>query len=118
MSIHVKRAYDAPAKRDGCRILVDRMWPWGISKKELQIDEWIKDLAPTTELRQWFGHDPEKWAEFKRRYFRELAEHSGEMAKLLNKARAEQITLVFSAKDQKCNNAVALKQYLERHVDN
>ncbi len=105
-------------QRDGYRILVDRIWPRGISKDQLQIDAWLKVLAPSTDLRKWFGHDREKWAEFKRRYFRELDEHAEEVEELIEKVRAGRITFIFSAKDEKCNNAVALKEYLERRFDN
>ena len=87
MSIDVKRAYETPATSDGCRILVDRIWPRGITKDDLQVDAWLKDLAPSTGLRKWFGHDPKKWDEFRKRYAKELEQRSGALAELI--ARAE-----------------------------
>ena len=113
MSIDLKRAYDPPAKSDGCRILVDRIWPRGIAKDDLQVDAWLKDLAPSTGLRKWFGHDPKKWDEFKRRYARELEQRSDALEQLVEKARAGHVTLVFGAKDTEHNNAVALKEHLD-----
>jgi uncharacterized protein YeaO (DUF488 family) len=114
MTIAVKRAYEPPAKDDGRRILVDRVWPRGISRDDLRIEAWLKDLAPSTGLRKWFGHDPEKWAEFKERYAAEL-EHQPEAVRQLRElARAGRITLVFGARDVRHNNAEALKEYLER----
>jgi uncharacterized protein YeaO (DUF488 family) len=117
MTIDLKRAYDPPAKSDGRRILVDRVWPRGIAKDVLQIDAWLKDLAPSTELRKWFGHDPAKWDEFKKRYDRELEQRWEALEELLETARAGHITLVFSAKDTKHNNAVALRENLERRLN-
>ena len=113
MSIDVKRAYEAPAKGDGCRILVDRIWPRGIAKDDLKVDAWLKDLAPSTALRKWFGHDPKKWDEFKKRYTKELEQRSSALEELIARAEAGHVTLVFGAKDSEHNNAVALKQQLE-----
>jgi uncharacterized protein YeaO (DUF488 family) len=117
MSIELKRAYDRAAETDGCRVLVDRIWPRGVAKNELRIDLWLKDLAPSTALRKWFGHDPTKWVEFKRRYARELEQRSDALEQLVEKARTGRVTLVFGAKDTEHNNAVALKQYLERRLN-
>jgi uncharacterized protein YeaO (DUF488 family) len=117
MTIDLKRAYDPPAKSDGRRILVDRIWPRGIAKDHLQIDAWLKDLAPSTELRKWFGHDPTKWDEFRKRYARELEQHADALEELVEKARAGHVTLVFSAKDTERNNAAALKEHLERRLN-
>jgi uncharacterized protein YeaO (DUF488 family) len=117
MAIDLKRAYDPPAKSDGRRILVDRVWPRGIAKEDLQIDAWLKDLAPSTELRKWFGHDPTKWDEFRKRYARELEQHADALEELVEKARAGHVTLVFSAKDTERNNAAALKEHLERRLN-
>ena len=117
MAIDLKRAYDPPAKSDGRRILVDRVWPRGIAKEDLQIDAWLKDLAPSTELRKWFGHDPTKWDEFRKRYARELEQHADALEELVEKARAGYVTLVFSAKDTERNNAAALKEHLERRLN-
>ncbi len=116
MTIDLKRVYDPPANSDGRRILVDRIWPRGITKADLQIDAWLKDLAPSTELRKWFGHDPAKWDEFRKRYAGELEQRSEALEELVEKARAGRVTLVFSAKDTEHNNAVALKEHLERRL--
>ena len=116
MTIDLKRAYDPPATGDGRRILVDRVWPRGIAKDDLRIDAWLKDLAPSTELRKWFGHDPAKWDEFRKRYARELEQRSEALEELVEKARAGHVTLVFSAKDTEHNNAVALRENLERRL--
>ena len=113
MTIGLKRVYDRPAESDGRRILVDRLWPRGIAKDDLQIDAWLKDLAPSTQLRKWFAHDPAKWDEFRKRYARELEQRSEALEELVEKARAGHVTLVFSAKDTEHNNAVALKDYLQ-----
>ena len=117
MTIDLKRVYDPPANSDGRRILVDRIWPRGIAKADLQIDAWLKDLAPSTELRKWFGHDPAKWDEFRKRYAGELEQRSEALEELLEKARAGHVTLVFSAKDTEHNNAVALREHLERRLN-
>lgn len=116
MSIHIKRAYDKPARSDGQRILVDRLWPRGVSKSEARIDLWLKDIAPGSKLRKWFNHDPGRWREFKARYFRELATHADALQKLASKSRAGRVTLVFAAKNEEFNNAVAIKEYLERRL--
>jgi uncharacterized protein YeaO (DUF488 family) len=117
MAIDLKRAYDRPAKSDGRRILVDRVWPRGLAKGDLQIDAWLKNLAPSTELRKWFGHDPAKWDEFRKRYARELEQHADALEELVEKARAGHVTLVFSAKDTERNNAAALKEHLEQRLN-
>ncbi len=116
MSIYLKRAYDKPAKSDGQRILVDRMWPRGVSKNQAQIRLWLKDIAPGNALRKWFNHDPDKWREFKARYFRDLASHAEVLQELATKARAGRITLVFAAKNKEFNNAVAIKEYLDKRL--
>ena len=115
-NVKLKRAYDPPTADDGRRILIDRLWPRGISKQRAAIDHWMKDIAPSTELRKWFGHDPRKWREFKERYARELDQRPEALAQLLEMAKAGRITLVFGAKDTAHNNAVALKEYLERRA--
>jgi len=111
--IQVKRAYEAESKEDGVRFLVERLWPRGIKKEDLAVEGWLKDLAPSTELRKWFNHDPTKWDEFRRRYFRELEKHPTAWTPLLARARRGQVTLIFSAHDTQDNNAIALKQFLE-----
>ena len=111
--IRVKRAYDDPAESDGRRILVDRMWPRGVKKADAAIDHWAKEAAPSTELRKWYGHDPERWNEFRRRYFAELDDNPEAVAELLEAIGGGPATLVFSSKEERYNNAVALKEYLE-----
>ena len=113
--IKLKRAYDEPSDKDGSRILVDRIWPRGISKDNIQIDDWLKDIAPSTKLRKWFGHDPEKWNEFKKRYFQELTNKQEIVDTIRNRMKNRHVTLVYSAKEQEFNNATALKEYIENH---
>jgi uncharacterized protein YeaO (DUF488 family) len=113
MKIEIKRVYDPPEKKDGLRILVDRLWPRGLKKEKAGVHEWLKDIAPSDGLRKWFSHDPKKWEEFKRRYFDELREKSDLIKRLEEKARDPTITFLYSAKDLKYNNAVALKEYIE-----
>lgn len=116
MPIDLKRAYEPPATSDGRRILVDRVWPRGITKAELQIDAWLKDLAPSPGLRKWFGHDPAKWDGFRQRYGEEIAQHGDALAELVGMAKAGHVTLVFGARDTEHNNAVVLKEHLERRL--
>ncbi|MBB6598044.1 DUF488 domain-containing protein [Luteimonas sp. MC1825] len=111
----LKRAYESPAKNDGDRILVDRLWPRGLAKVNAEIDLWLKEVAPSTGLRQWFGHDPEKWSEFKRRYRAELKINPA-WSELQALARQGDLTLVYGAKDQLHNEAVVLKELLERRT--
>jgi len=112
MEIRIKRVYTKPAQSDGYRVLVDRIWPRGVSKDEAHLDDWMKDVAPSSKLRKWFNHDPDRWNEFKHRYFDELEDKSEKLHVLRNKAKTGRITLVYSAKDEEHNNAVALKEYL------
>jgi len=114
MRIRLKRAYDDPARDDGSRVLVDRLWPRGVSREDAHLDEWMKEIAPTSDLRRWFGHDPDKWKEFKRKYFKELDDREELVRKLLDMAAERTLTLVYGAKDEEHNNAVALKKYLEK----
>jgi uncharacterized protein YeaO (DUF488 family) len=114
MPIYLKRIYDKPARNDGYRVLIDRMWPRGLTKGQAQVDAWLKALAPSPELRRWFNHDPDKWETFKTRYFKELDESRETVEQLATKARGQRLTLVFAAKNRKFNNAVALKEYLEQ----
>lgn len=111
--IKVKRAYDAPGKQDGFRVLVDRIWPRGLKKEDAAIDRWLKAVAPSSALRQWFGHDPKKWREFCERYTAELEDKQDEIRFLKEQSQSGTLTLVFSARDTEHNNAVALKKYLE-----
>lgn len=110
--VRLKRAYQPPTRDDGVRILIDRLWPRGMTKKSAAIDEWFKDVAPSTELRQWFGHDPSRWEEFRRRYARELRRSPEHLDKLRDRARQGPITLVFSAHDEIHNDAVVLRDLL------
>lgn len=114
--IAVKRAYLEALESDGLRILVDRLWPRGVSKEKLALHEWLRDIAPSAELRKWSGHDPAKWEEFRRRYFAELDQRGELVGALLEKARENKVTLVFSARDEARNNAIALRDYLERRA--
>lgn len=114
MTLQIKRAYEPASPRDGTRILVDRLWPRGISKDKLKLDAWMKELAPSTELRQWFNHDLDKWPEFERRYFKELGKQAEQVEELRKQARRHTVTLVYSARDETHNDAVALKKYLEK----
>lgn len=111
--VKLKRAYEPASKEDGTRILVERLWPRGLSKRKLQLDAWLKDVGPSTELRQWFGHDPKKWQRFRARYFRELDAHPESWRSIRTAARDHTVTLVYSSRDQEHNNAVALKEYLQ-----
>jgi uncharacterized protein YeaO (DUF488 family) len=113
MNIKIKRAYESTAKDDGQRILVDRLWPRGIPKDKAKIEFWPRELAPSTELRRWYGHEPEKWSEFKSRYFAELDDHPELIKELLGYMRRGTVTFVYSSKEQDLNNAVALKEYVE-----
>lgn len=110
--VKLKRAYDPPAISDGKRILIDRLWPRGIKKTDAAIDEWLKDVAPSTELRKWFGHDPDRWPDFRRRYLKELHGHPAQFDRLRALAREGTVTLVFSAHDEAHNNAVVLRDWL------
>lgn len=112
--IHLKRAYEAAAKSDGLRILVERLWPRGVSKQKAAIDLWLKEIAPSTELRKCFGHDPDKWPEFRKRYWAELRANKELIAQLRQKITTGTVTFVFAASDVERNSAVALKEFLER----
>jgi uncharacterized protein YeaO (DUF488 family) len=111
--IKLKRVYDPPARDDGKRILVDRLWPRGIKKEGSGIDLWLKDVAPSNELRKWFGHAPAKWKEFKRRYLKELEDKQDRLKDLRKELRNGTVTLLFAAKDAEHNNAVVLREVLE-----
>jgi uncharacterized protein YeaO (DUF488 family) len=115
VSIRLKRVYDAPAKADGRRILVDRIWPRGLAKRKARVDEWLKEIAPSAGLRKWFAHDPARWKEFKKRYAAELDDQRDQVEHLARAARQRTVTLLFGAKDTEHNNAVALKEYIARH---
>ena len=114
--IRMRRAYDGAGPADGCRVLVDRLWPRGVSKDDLQIAHWMRDLAPSTGLRKNYCHDPEKWEDFRARYFDELREHPENVNPLLALCAREPVTLVFAAKDAEHSNARALKEFLEEEL--
>jgi uncharacterized protein YeaO (DUF488 family) len=114
--IELKRVYEPASRGDGTRILVDRLWPRGLRKEDAAIDHWLKDLAPSTALRKWFGHDVGRWAEFRKRYRAELAEHPEALAELRSLALKGPITLLFAAHDEVHNNAVVLRELLARRV--
>lgn len=113
--VRVRRVYDAAGEDDGYRVLVDRLWPRGVSKEAAHVDEWVREVAPSDELRHWFGHDPELWEEFKQRYYSELEGDPAPSLEHLRELVADRdVTLVYAAKDTEHNNAVALRELLER----
>lgn len=113
--IKIKRIYDAPTEDDGTRILVDRLWPRGLNKEKAKIDLWLKEIAPSNELRKWYAHDPKKWVEFRKKYFKELNVRKELAHQIIQKTREGDVTLLYSSKEEKLNNAVALKQYIIEH---
>ncbi len=113
MNIRLKRVYDSPERADGKRILVDRLWPRGLSRDSAEVDLWSKTIAPSTELRRWYGHDPDRWEEFQSRYFAELNNNVDEVKGLLSYMDRRTVTFVYGSKEKQINNAVALKMYLE-----
>jgi uncharacterized protein YeaO (DUF488 family) len=114
--IQIKRVYDPPAKKDGARFLVERLWPRGMKKEALHMHTWCKNAAPSDDLRRWFSHDPAKWKEFQRRYLAELGENRAAWQPLLDAAKLGNITLLYSAHDTEHNSAVVLKSYLEERL--
>jgi uncharacterized protein YeaO (DUF488 family) len=112
--LRIKRVYERRARGDGERILVDRLWPRGLSKRAAAVDTWMKDLGPSHALRKWFGHDPKRWAEFRRRYVTELRAQREPLGALARKSRARAVTLLFGARNTEHNNAVLLKRLIER----
>ena len=114
MKIKLKRVYEKPARGDGTRILVDRLWPRGLTKEKAALDLWLKEIAPSTELRKWFGHDPKKWKDFRRRYRTELKKHPDDLEQIREKSRKGTVTLLYGARDQEHNEAIVLKELLER----
>jgi uncharacterized protein YeaO (DUF488 family) len=114
VDVHIKRVYEVPLKDDGTRVLVDRLWPRGLTKEKAKVDVWLKDIAPSSELREWFGHDPKKWTEFQKRYKNELDANVSIVNELKDLLSQGSVTLVYGAKDEQHNDAVALKAYLER----
>jgi uncharacterized protein YeaO (DUF488 family) len=114
--IKLKRAYEPASRDDGARFLVERLWPRGVKKDALRLDAWLKDVAPSTELRRWFGHVPSKWSEFQRLYRAELGRNAEALRPILKAARRGRLTLVYSSHDQEHNNAVVLKAYVESRL--
>ncbi len=111
--IQLKRVYEAPSRKDGLRVLVDRLWPRGLTKEHAAVDLWLKDVAPSTELRKWFGHDPSKWQRFQTRYREELSKKKDSLALLKRRGKERTITLVYGARDEEHNAALVLKQVVE-----
>jgi uncharacterized protein YeaO (DUF488 family) len=116
--IRLKRAYDPVDSADGARFLVERLWPRGVKKTALPMEAWLKDVAPSSSLRRWFGHDPKKWSEFRRRYFHELSANVDALEPIIKASRSGPVTLVYSSHDMEHNNAVALKDYVESRILN
>lgn len=116
--IEIARAYDALTDDGSYRVLVDRLWPRGVSQETLKLDGWLKDLAPSAELRKWFNHQPERWDEFRRRYFQELDDQPSQVAELAAIIARQPVLLIYGSRDEKHNNAVALREYLLKHFRN
>lgn len=115
--LSLKRAYEPAAPEDGYRILIDRLWPRGVSKEEAALDDWLKEIAPSIDLRKWFGHDPSRWREFQRRYRAELRGHTEELDRIRHLAKARHVTLVYSAHDDQHNDALVLQNVLLGRAD-
>ena len=116
MRIEIKRVYSRPEEQDGFRVLIDRLWPRGISKDKARIDLWLKDIAPSAELRKWFNHDQAKWIKFKEKYFKELNSVPELTEMIVDKLKDGDVTLIYSSKEEQFNNAVALKEYIENYI--
>lgn len=110
--VRTKRVYDPPEADDGHRVLIDRVWPRGVARSRAKLDDWMRDLAPSTELRQWFNHDPARFKQFRTRYRKELREHKDQLDELRHRASAGRVTLIYAARDEKHNNAVVLAELL------
>lgn len=114
MNIALKRIYEKPSPSDGVRILVDRLWPRGVSKERAKLDRWLRDIAPSTNLRKWFAHDPKKWNDFNRKYTAELKANMAAIKELIGIADKQHITLLYGAKDETHNEAVVIKEFIQR----
>jgi uncharacterized protein YeaO (DUF488 family) len=114
MAVRSKRVYEKPEASDGYRVLIDRLWPRGVSKERARVDEWARELAPSTELRRWFGHDPDRFEQFRRRYRIELRAHADKLGDLRRRARGGRVTLVYGARDTEHNDAVVLVELLRK----
>ncbi|HNP07312.1 MAG TPA: DUF488 domain-containing protein [Cyclobacteriaceae bacterium] len=112
--VRIKRVYEKPSKSDGKRVLVDRLWPRGLTKEKAAVDLWLKNIAPTTELRKWFDHDPKKWTEFQKKYYQELEMQKDQISLLKAELRKGEVTLVYGARDEEHNAALVLKELLNR----
>jgi uncharacterized protein YeaO (DUF488 family) len=112
----LKRVYEKPSPNDGKRVLVERLWPRGLKKEDAKVDDWLREVAPSTELRKWFGHDVAKWDEFRQRYWKELDKRKDLVSKLARECREKKVTFVFASKEEQHNNAVALKEYIENKL--
>jgi uncharacterized protein YeaO (DUF488 family) len=115
--INIRRVYDKPDPADGIRFLVDRLWPRGLSKEAAKVDVWVKHLSPSHELRKWYGHDPDKWEEFKKRYFTEMDRNPADVKSLIEQIRGNVVTFLYSSTEKRLNNTHALKLYLEMQTD-
>ena len=115
--IKIKRAHDKVEKGDRIRVLVDRLWPRGVSKEKAKVDLWLKEIGPSDELRKWFGHDPDKWHEFKKKFFEELDKNNEPLDQIIKKSKTDDVILLYGAKDKLHNNAIALKDYLEARTE-
>jgi uncharacterized protein YeaO (DUF488 family) len=114
--VWLRRAYDEPTRNDGYRVLVDRLWPRGVARAEAHLDEWLRDIAPSDELRQWFGPDPARWDDFRRRYRAELAGRDEEIGRLVDRATRGRVTLVYGARDEVHNNAVVVREIIDEQL--
>jgi uncharacterized protein YeaO (DUF488 family) len=114
MKVAIKRVYEEPSESDGMRILVDRLWPRGLTKEKARVDLWLKEVAPSNDLRKWFAHDPQKWPEFQARYAAELKSHAQQLAQLKHEAAKQHVTLLFGAKDEEHNEALVLQKLIQR----
>jgi uncharacterized protein YeaO (DUF488 family) len=116
MQVWLKRVYEETRNQDGTRVLVDRLWPRGLRKEDAAVDVWMKDIAPSNELRKWFNHEPDKWPAFKKRYFEELQAQSDAVKEMMRLASQGRVTLLYSSKEEKFNNAAVLKEYIEERM--
>ena len=114
--IQLKRIYEQSSDKDGLRVLVDKLWPRGLRKNEVRLDIWLKEIAPDEELRKWFSHDPDKWEEFRKCYLKELEQNEEYVQKLIEKAKETDLTLLYAAKNERFNNAIVLKEYIESRL--
>jgi uncharacterized protein YeaO (DUF488 family) len=111
--VKIKRIYEPAAPDDGFRVLVDRLWPRGLSKEKAKVDLWLKEVAPSDRLRKWYSHDPRKWNQFREEYFKELGHHQEKVRSIMEKMKEGPVTMLFSSKEERLNNAAALKEYIE-----